>query len=65
MTGQAMLELAAMGAEPAVRIFDSPLPTFVEAELDRLYKSVFSSVARIRSMGLSEQVRAFVATRAG
>jgi hypothetical protein len=50
-------------AEPPVRIYASPLPAFIEEELARLYKSVFSSVARIRSQGLEQQVCAFVARR--
>lgn len=64
MNGQAaMLELEAMGAEPVVRLYQSPLPAFIETELERLYRSVFSSLARVRSMGLADQAGAFVVTR--
>jgi hypothetical protein len=64
MNGQgAVLPLPAARSRPALQIYESPLPAFIEQELARLYKNVFSSVVRIRSQGLEEQVRAFVARR--
>ncbi|MFL6671701.1 MAG: GNAT family N-acetyltransferase [Massilia sp.] len=46
-------------------IYESPLPASVEADLERLYQSVFASLVRVRSMGLEEQACAFVASLHG
>jgi hypothetical protein len=66
MSGQAALfDIAAGSADATMRIYDSPLPPFVEASLERLYENVFASCARVRSLGLADEVRAFVASRDG
>jgi hypothetical protein len=66
MNGRAApLERQPAGAGAETAIYEGPLPAFIEAELERLYQSVFASMARVRSMGLSEQVSAFVARGAG
>jgi CelD/BcsL family acetyltransferase involved in cellulose biosynthesis len=61
----AVLDFAAAAAQTRLRLYDGPLPQFVEASLERLYANVFASGARVRSLGLAAQVRAFVATRDG
>jgi CelD/BcsL family acetyltransferase involved in cellulose biosynthesis len=61
----AVLDLPVAGEQTQLRIYDSPLPHFVEAALERLYANVFASCARVRSLGLAGQARAFVATRDG
>jgi hypothetical protein len=63
--GSALLERPPTAPEGENAIYEAPLPAFVEAELERLYKSVFASMVRVRSMGLFEQVSAFVARRGG
>jgi hypothetical protein len=64
MSGAAAVrELAAAGAQPVPHIYEAPLPAFIEPELERLYRSVYASLARVRSLELSEQVDAFVVTR--
>jgi hypothetical protein len=66
MTGpSALLEHPPAVAEGEHALYEAPLPAFIEAELERLYRSVFASLVRVRSMGLSGQVSAFVARRAG
>jgi CelD/BcsL family acetyltransferase involved in cellulose biosynthesis len=61
----AVLDIAQAPAATERRVYDSPLPPFVEAALERLHENVFGSCARARSLGIEEQVRAFVASRAG
>jgi CelD/BcsL family acetyltransferase involved in cellulose biosynthesis len=61
----AVFDLAATGAQTRMRIHDGPLPQFVEVAIDRLYANVFASCARARSLGLADEVRAFVASRDG
>lgn len=65
IAGPALPEHATPGAQGDAAIYEAPLPAFIETELERLYRNVFASLARVRSMGLSEQVGAFVARRAG
>jgi hypothetical protein len=61
----AVVDIAAGGAQTRMRIHHGPLPQFVEAAVDRLYANVFASCARARSLGLADEVRAFVASRDG
>jgi hypothetical protein len=61
----AVLDIAQAPAHTELRIYDSPLPSFVEAALERLHENVFGSCARARSLGIEGTVRAFVASRGG
>jgi hypothetical protein len=64
MSGRLLtLDAAEEGAETAVCIYDCPLPSFIENELERLHRNVFSSLARLRSQGLLPQVSAYVVRR--
>lgn len=66
MSGRLLaLEVADEGDESAVCIYDSPLPSFIESELERLHRNVFSSLVRLRSQGLAQQVSAYVVRRGG
>lgn len=66
MSGRLLaLEVAQEGGETAVCIYDSPLPSFIEGELERLHRNVFASLARLRSQGLAQQVSAYVVRHGG
>jgi hypothetical protein len=61
----AILDPAVADGQARLCLYDSPLPPFVEGALERLYGNVFATCARVRSLGLADQVRAFVAIRDG
>jgi hypothetical protein len=66
MSGRLLaLDVAAEGDESAVCIYDSPLPSFIDSELERLHRNVFSSVTRLRSQGRLQQVSAYVVRSGG
>jgi hypothetical protein len=66
MSGRLLaLEAAEEGGETAVCIYDSPLPSFIDSELERLHGNVFASLARLRSQGPLQRVSAYVVRRGG
>lgn len=66
MSGRLLaLEVAEEGDETAVCIYDSPLPSFIDSELERLHRNVFASLARLRSEGQLQQVSAYVVRHCG
>jgi hypothetical protein len=49
--------------EVTISFFEYEMPEFVEPELDRLYQSIYSTVARLRIYGRYKDINAFVARR--
>lgn len=52
-------------AEDAIAIYENQVPAFVEAELERLYGTLFSTLAYFRACGGLDGVKTYVARRNG